>query len=564
MNAEADRPDSPDELSGDLRAAVERLKQQPVPEAAMRSALDRAARCDSPLQRPPHRSRLIAVLGFAAAAAACIALGVWFLRPSDLWADVVKAVQAKPWIHGTLRGTSPGQSREFWISTSRAIGGARSEEEISFFDDRLRITYRYEPPKKILYRLPATAKDLAQLFEIFQGLFRGDAELKTEFSGMILKDQKRRQTEKDGRKWDEYELRLQIPSRPDDDARMTFIVDAQTRLPHSMTMNNRGGQSVEWSFDYPENGPADIYALGVPKDAKLIDRVPKGDMSRIYAAIEAGRDRFDDFHAIVVRGLPPDLSPGHGPGREFPMAFLVWKKGRRWRIEVGPAAALLEEPVPANKEKKEWVREACRKGFFTTASVCDGKAIYEGNGSSDAKKRGTFEFVSTTDGAHACSYGEAQVVMPFMRGYPPAFNQPNDRTEETLNLKPSEGPPNTLLVTSRLVDMRSHDPARTFTFSRFWLDPMRGYAVVRYDLLFADPAVKPPTDRDRQELMDQWEQTPGGLWYPTRVGEGSLLNGFKTGATWYHFFLDFKADMPDDLFKPAKRTVLTDQYPVGF
>jgi hypothetical protein len=34
-------------------------------------------------------------------------------------------------------------------------------------------------------------------------------------------------------------------------------------------------------------------------------------------------------------------------------------------------------------------------------------------------------------------------------------------------------------------------------------------------------------------------------------------------ATWYHFFLDFPADMSDDLFKPAQSIVLTDLYPVG-
>ena len=47
-----------------------------------------------------------------------------------------------------------------------------------------------------------------------------------------------------------------------------------------------------------------------------------------------------------------------------------------------------------------------------------------------------------------------------------------------MNLNPSDGPPNTILVTSRVVDMRGRDPANTLAFMRFWLDPMRGYAVV--------------------------------------------------------------------------------------
>ena len=75
--------------------------------------------------------------------------------------------------------------------------------------------------------------------------------------------------------------------------------------------------------------------------------------------------------------------------------------------------------------------------------------------------------------------------------------------------------------------------------------------------------MKPPTDEGFQSLMDQWEQTPKGVWYPTRVGCGSIQELKEKKATWYHFFLDFRADMPDELFKPAKRTALSDQYPVG-
>ncbi len=485
------------------------------------------------------------------------------LAPSDLWADVVKAVQAKPWIHGTLRSAKPGESQEFWISTSRAVGGSRSAEQISYFDDRLRITHQYEPQKKILYRLPSSSADLGQgqqLLEIFQGLFRGDAELKAQLSGLILKDQKRTQTEKDGRKWDEYELVFQIPSRPDADARMTFVVDTQTRLPRSMRWTNAGGEAGEFTFDYPENGPADIYALGVPRDAKLIDRVPTGDIARILAGIEAGRDRFDDFHAIVIRDLPPDMLPGRGPGRKFPTAFLVWKKGACWRVEVGMAAALLEFPDPPNKNRAEWVREACKKAVFDPLSVCDGKAVYRGDLSGGAT-RGSFKLVDA--GHQAISSPDAMRVMPASWCYPVTFNPPNDRTEEVVNLNPSEGPPNTILVTSRVVDMRGHDPARTLAFTRFWLDPMRGYSVVRQDSLRADPATKPPTDESFQALMDQWEQTPSGVWYPTRVCSGSIQELKETKATWYHFFLDFPAAMPDELFKPAKRTALSDRYPVG-
>jgi hypothetical protein len=564
MNDETYKPDSPDELPGVLRAAVDRLKQRPIPQAAMQRALDRAARCASPIRWTERRLIQRAALGFAAAVAACIALSLWLAQPSDLWANVVKAVQARPWIHARLQDAAPGQSREFWTSTSRAVGGSRSGEEISFFDDRLRISYHYKPQEKVLYRLPASAQDLGQgeqFLAMFQGLFRGDSELKAGLPGMVLKDQKRIQTEKDGRKWDQYELHFQIPSHPDVDMHMTFLVDAQTRLPRSMTMTGRPGQSLEWNFDYPENGPADIYALGVPKDAKLIDRVPTGDMPRMLAAMQAGRDRFDDFHAIVVRSSSPDSFGG--PGQEIPMLFLVWKKGNRWRVEIGVGVGeFLRAGFSPNKDNKEVVREACKATFFDSIEVSDGKVVYEG---SLGENRGSFKSVGTADQG-SWRFRGALEAMPANWCYPESFPPPNDRTEETVDLKPTDGPPNTIMVTSHLLQARENE----IPYQRFWLDPARDYAVVRYDILNADPANKVPTTQVSQHLMDQWEQTPGGIWYPTRAGQGSLWKerkpdsrGVMPYVEWYHFFLDFQAEMPDDLFKPARRTVLTDRYPVA-
>jgi hypothetical protein len=232
------------------------------------------------------------------------------------------------------------------------------------------------------------------------------------------------------------------------------------------------------------------------------------------------------------------------------MAFLVWKKGNRWRIETAlPPQEYFGNHFPVDKDHKQWLRDLFKKALFEPLAVCDGKVVYEGE--MEGQKRGTFKLLGTADQADS-ECPEVMGAMPATWCYPRDFNAPNDRTEEILNLKPAGGPPNTVLVTSRVVHPRDDE----IPWQRFWLDSARGYVVVRHDLLTADPA-KPPTDHDIQDLMDQWEQTPSGIWYPTRVNVGSR------GGEWYHFFLDFKADMPDDLFKPTKRTVLTEQYPVG-
>ena len=75
---------------------------------------------------------------------------------------------------------------------------------------------------------------------------------------------------------------------------MLFRVDPNTELLSLVRWEcDTKGQHIatECRFDYPEKGPADVYDLGVPKTAKLVDRVPTADLAREYwkPPLRAGR-----------------------------------------------------------------------------------------------------------------------------------------------------------------------------------------------------------------------------------------------------------------------------------
>ena len=118
----------------------------------MQRAVDRAACIALPVVRPNHRPMRRAVIGVAAATAACLALGLWLSRPTNLWAEVVSAVQAKPWIHGINRGSKAEATDEFWISMTGGDIAFRAAGESVFSDSHSRIDYRYEQKTKTLYR----------------------------------------------------------------------------------------------------------------------------------------------------------------------------------------------------------------------------------------------------------------------------------------------------------------------------------------------------------------------------------------------------------------------------
>ena len=61
---------------------------------------------------------------------------------------------------------------------------------------------------------------------------------------------------------------------------------------------------MRFVLDYPEEGPADIYALGVPRSAKIVDRVPKPDLARVIDGVKTSRQRFaDSYYAIVAETM---------------------------------------------------------------------------------------------------------------------------------------------------------------------------------------------------------------------------------------------------------------------
>ncbi len=575
MNEEAKGemdPDTPDgadrflDLSNDLRAAVLWVKQRPVPQAALQRALEGALTLPAAIKSAPavkapsDRSRVGKLIPWMMAAAMCLTIATWFFRPADLWAEVLQNTQKQRWIHATIRVPQSDQVQEFWLSTSRGQSASRSKEQILVLDRELGTMDRYEPQKKTLYRFPVTADDLTQqdqLLGLFEGLFRGEVKSGVEFRGTVLKEQNRRQVEEGAKKWDEFELQWRSPPPGGPDVQMIFFVDPQTHLPQSMT-GKFGKELVEFTFDYPENGPGDVYALGAPKDAKVVDQVPQDDLARIYAGLKAGYDRFDDYRAMVIVDREKDLSHWKGPMAN--RVYLVWKKGKKWRVEFGVCRALNTNDLTSAKDKKEWVRDAFKKTVFETMNVCDGHSVYRGEMVNAEQKRDRFEWLGTPN-QPSQPWRQATNLMPETSCYPYGFfPDPKRFGGDEYKVTAVEGVPNTILVT-RPTSLNGSDSGGSGLL-RYWVDSNKGFAMVEHDVLTTDASGKSPGEHDSKYMMEDWRQTPSGVWYPARIGNGWALEGPTRPWAWYHLFLDFNTEMPDSLFRPEKRTVLADHYPV--
>ncbi len=94
----------------------------------------------------------------------------------------------------------------------------------------------------------------------------------------------------EGHAWLDYHLTVRAPEQPES-MELYFRVDADTKIPKlSRSTTKREGKQVSWEsrFDYPDHGPDDIYALGAPKTAQIVDRTPSDEMMQILEPWKMG------------------------------------------------------------------------------------------------------------------------------------------------------------------------------------------------------------------------------------------------------------------------------------
>jgi len=128
-----------------------------------------------------------------------------------------------------------------------------------------------------------------------------------------------------------YEIELSLPGRSFfppgiqtdlpgvlETEKYSWLVDKKTHLPiicislriHEMLREGKYQSGVissrRYAFDYCDSGPADIYDLGVPHDANVVDTRPDPEIQKLIDRIEQiKRTKYNSFAVVMVeRGLP--------------------------------------------------------------------------------------------------------------------------------------------------------------------------------------------------------------------------------------------------------------------
>lgn len=570
-----------DELIGramedDVPADVERRLRSQL--ADFRTRLGSTDQPTMPRSARPRRRVWRGVAATAAAATVLAAVAAWLLRPQVSLADVAAAVLQRPWIHAT-ETDEDGETFEAYYSPTKNVSAWCYKDWIEYHDHRLKVYDSYDVEEKVLYRVPQwtlSAERYAWLATMLRVLLASGKPAEKplevlEFLGddraqMEVVDQRLERVEEDGRRWLDYHLTVR-GGHFADPIEMHFRVDADTKLPRQCRFEGRpeGKPMVkQMRFDYPDKGPADVYDLGVPKTAKLVDRMPSDDLARILDTMRAGRQRMDDYRALVVQY---NEAPGFAWWMEQPM--VVYRKGDKFRADLpwwSDRPFPHEEPAEDEDREAWWWKRAEDFIFVPTCVTIPWKEFY-------VEHSTKWRTVKDPDGSPHLEIESVQkcnikvppgdVIAPYSSRRPEFVCRtigapPCQQWEHVLEMNPTEGPPGTILLHVRRTGRARLEPVIPEGLPpqpdayRSWLDPTRDYTVVRFDMLSGgEPGSEEIT---HSQVVEEMAQSPQGTWYATRfrLKNAARDSSGKTYDIVIHFYVDFDADLPDSLFEPPK------------
>jgi hypothetical protein len=364
------------------------------------------------------------------------------------------------------------------------------------------------------------------------------------FSVLERTNPKTREVLDEGTTWKEYEWTFRSSRSDEPSGRIRLRVDLQTGLLKSWDTESENGASVHREFDYPEAGPADVLALGVPASARRVDRVPGDDLNRVLTGLQIGRNRFDDYCGYVWFDGTVER---------------IWRKGRQWRVDYGTSTKTdgFKSRRPDNAGLGWW-RQHETDYVFAPQAICDGLTMWFYTYPPHTMEPGKPYLPPQPKVSSQPVFGpDDDPMMPWPHLMPEqiahrsVFLPATDR-EFLLEPKPGEGPPNTVRL--RVRDSKSDDPNRPDLY-RLWVDPEKNYLAIRTETCVFEPRTDSHHGPSKiayvdTQILKELARSPSGFWYPIQVLRQTSTSDHKSVT---QFVLDFHVTFPDRLFEPLKQ-----------
>lgn len=287
------------------------------------------------------------------------------------------------------------------------------------------------------------------------------------------------------------------------------------------------------------------------------DKISTMNMSRVQNALEAGRQRMDDYRAVFVMHLE---GIEYACGTDLPKIF--YRKGDKFRADYvsnwsGDLAAV-ERPAE-DDDLEAWWRERVKFFQFYPQYVMHGSTLYTSEKKNVTDPDGSThpDIVSVKKYQYNTKPGETFPPEYSMRpefACRPPLGIGGQHFQAVLNLNPSEGPRDCILLTVEHTNRvgRINDKGIGLPDEwRSWLDPEREYIVMRGDMVLRDEAGKEELYESR--VVEKIAKSPRGIWYATKIRRNFSQRRDENRRhkdQVYYLYVDFDVDLPDTLFDP--------------
>ncbi|WP_020473022.1 hypothetical protein [Zavarzinella formosa] len=475
-----------DELPEPYRLAVQTILDEPVPNVDLTRLVPEAL--PMPATRPTPRRRITRTRAWYAAGAAAVVIvfSTFMLWPTDAWSQVIGQVRKQAWVRLTASDPKGEAKVQIWMSPGKGIGAGQFPGAAVFVEFGRNVQQQFDQKSgTIIVSEPGSFdQDEFAAFDAILQSFGGKEGTPKANTGSTKLIAKSREEKQDGDlRWTEFVFDLEDARRSPPMFRQIFRVPHGKQLPAAMTeeWTFQGKKSSRtYEIDYPETGPADLFVLGAPKDAKVID-IRSGKELKALLDEYAWQQRmpFDPYTATVLGTVQQ--------WRFVHEARHVRLEGAVHTTEVVDAEQLLKfnsqvwenkTEIPEGEKGIEWWKTEVNKMAF--------------------REYGNREM-----------YSPGQTFVPELVVYP-LLGLPNEGIRATLNPKPSVGPADCVLVS--VEEARSGKILR-----RYWFSPERGMICVR-----SETTPEKPNDWISTTIVDKAEKSPKGRWYATQARIGQV------------------------------------------
>lgn len=580
MNEPSQHHDAP-ELEGPLESAVWAVLGESIPRDAVARVKLRAMQLEATNEQISGEvtNRNVAVappsftrqrwMKFGAplviAASVLVIASMSLVSPSVSLADVVSSSFAQRWVHGVTKWYSPQVDKaegnanlheetvvsESWYSDELEITSAQFADQIYFQDRRADISLTYKVGADTVIKTLPVPEEMRPLDAVENPL----EQLK-----ILASDQNQRRfvvkglTTKpiriDNRSTQQVSFKLVQRGNPLGARDIVMTIDDDSKLLVSLKESYANGTRSETVFDYPDSGPTDMIAAGVPESAVVVDRRASTDVREVASKWKLSRLEFDDYDAIVVQ-VPDGLSHSVVSGLNTSIKR-VRRSGNRYRVDMLLTPNKQIEPPSHGADMEAWWN-ANRENYWSVPTlICDGSTIayykmVDGRIRKDQKPNLKVE-LRNQHPVHGV--GEDRPVawphlMPEYAARPHLWLSDGKRRFE-YSPTPNDGPKDSV----RLVVTKPGES--THERHRYWLDPNFDLCMCRMvQPVFHSKASSPSKAGevayvDTEDLLD-FKQSPSGKWFPTRVERITTTSNRKQIRT---FHVNFDVKLQQKLFEP--------------